>query len=151
MADPVTMMMVASTVFSVAGQQSEGRAAQQAANFEAAQRDQAAGQTRASSQREAEDQRRQARLVNSKLQANAGGGGLDTGVVNMAADITGEGEYRALSALYEGEESARGLEMGADQARARGKAARKAANFKTVSTLFSAGSNTLYSNYGGNN
>jgi hypothetical protein len=140
-------LAIASTVFTVMGQQQEGAAAQASAKFEARQRDQAAGQERASSQREAAEHRRRSGLALSTLQARAGGGGLDTGVLDLASDIAGEGEYRALTSIYEGEEQARGLEMGADAARMRGRTARDAAGVKSVSTMLSSGS-SLYEKYG---
>lgn len=108
-----------------------------------------AGTERASSQRRAMEERRQARLVSSRALAvaAASGGASDPTVVNMMADIEGEGEYRALSALYEGNEEAIGLE---NQARARRKEAKnvkKASYLKAGSTILQAGS-SLASRYG---
>jgi hypothetical protein len=60
---------------------------------EAAQLDAMAGQDRASSQREAVEQRRQARLLQSRALAvgAATGGAMDPTVVNTIADLEGEG------------------------------------------------------------
>lgn len=148
MADPVTMgLMAAGTLFSAYGAQSQGMDAMRSANSAAIQLDQRAGQTRASAQRQAEDQRRQARLAASALQARAGGGGSDATVVKLGSDIAGEGEYRALSSLYEGETSARGDELAADNQRESGRAARRAGNIKAISTIFGGG-NSMRSRYG---
>ncbi len=82
-----------------------------------------AGQERAVSQRAAIEQRRRGALVSSRAQALAaasGAGALDPTVVDIMGDLETETEIRALSALYEGEESARGLEYGALLERAGG-------------------------------
>lgn len=92
------------------------RNSKRAAKFEAAQLTQAAGQERASSQRVAIEERRRARLASSSAVARAaasGAGASDPTVLNIIGDLAAEGEYNALSALFSGEESARGLEMAA--------------------------------------
>jgi hypothetical protein len=139
-------LQLATTLFSMIGQQMQGRSAAAAANSQAAQLDVRAGQSRAIGQRGAQEERRKAALVASRLQAVAGGGASDPTVVKLASDIAGEGEYRAMTALYEGEEAARGDENAASVARATGKAARRASNIGTVSNMFSGGS-TLYTKY----
>ena len=117
---------------------------------EAAGLDRQAGLERASSQREAIEERRQSRLVQSRglaVAAASGAGADDPTVVNLLANLEGEGEYRALTALYEGNERAIGME---DQARARRKEAK---NIKTAgiinaaSTMLGAGS-SMYDRYG---
>lgn len=73
---------------------------------------QAAGQERAKSQYAAAEQRRQAALVASRARAVAGasGGGVtDPTMVDITAELAGEGERRALTAMYEGEDRARGI------------------------------------------
>lgn len=138
---------VASTVLSAVGQQQAGVAARRAANFQAAQLEQNAGQARAAAQREAENERRRAALVGSHLQSLAGGGGLDPTAAKLAADITGEGEYRALNALYGGEEAARTGEMGAAAKRYEGQMAQRAGNLRAIGTILSQGT-SLYQKYG---
>lgn len=135
-------------VVQISGQQQQKKAARADAEFEATQLEQAAGRDRASSQRRAAEERRQAALVQSALQARAGGGGLDPTVLNLSADIAGEGEYRALSALYEGEETARGKEASAAAARRTGQARGRAMDYASATTLLST-SNSLYGKYGG--
>ena len=116
MADFMQLLPAVSAVFQTVGPFAGGVAQRREADAEARQYEVAAGQSRAAAQRDAAEQRRQARFVQSRAQAVAGGGAGDIGVINRIADIAGEGEYRALTALYEGEDRAAGLEA---QARAR--------------------------------
>jgi hypothetical protein len=153
MAAALPIIMIASTVFSAVGKQQQGAEADRAAGFQAAQLEQRAQASRASAQRVAREERHRAELANSALQARAGGGGLDPTIVDLSAGITGEGEYRALTAMYEGEERARGDEMAAETRRYEGRQARRAGNMGAVTSLFSAaGSSTgqsLFAKYGG--
>lgn len=142
-----TPLMIASAVLGANGAMQQGSAAQHQAYSQAGQLDAAAGQTRASAQRAAGEQRRQARLAQSALQARAGGGGSDAGVVALDAGIAGEGELRALTAMFQGEEDARGKEFAATNARASGDAAKKASRTKAFSSILAAGS-TLFDKYG---
>lgn len=132
------------TLFKVGGKVVAGRAAKRSADDEAAQLDRRASNTRASAQRAAAEEERNARLVASRGQAVAaasGAGAGDPTVVNLMADILGEGRYRALTALYEGEEQARSDNAAARTRRREGRAAR------TASYLDAAGD--LFSKYGG--
>lgn len=150
MADLVTTMQMVSTVFGVSSAIGGGLGERSAAKFQAQQLETAAWQERAASQRAAEEQRRQARLAGSRLQAVAGGSGADPTVMNLAADLAGEGEYRALTALFEGESRARGMEGQARAKRYEGGQARKAGMLKAATTVFSAGSKSMLDKYGGN-
>lgn len=117
---------------------------------EAAQLETQAGLERASSHREAIDRKREARLAVSRgiaVAAASGAGVDDPTVVNLLARIEGEGEYRALSALYEGEETARGMEAEAAARRRGAKSTKKAGLIKAGSTILSAGS-SMYDRYG---
>jgi hypothetical protein len=117
---------------------------------EAAQLEANAGLERASSQRAAMDERRQAKLAQSRGLAVAGksGAGIDDPtVVNLMAGIEGEGEYRALSALYEGEESARGMEADAAARRRGAKSTKTAGLIKAGSTILQGGS-SMYDRFG---
>lgn len=140
--------LVAATVLSAVGSFEAGQGQKRSMDFQAAQLDQQAGQTRASSQREAAEQRRQATLAQSRLQAVTGGAGLDPTVVNLSANLAGEGEFRALSALYEGEERAKGMEGQAAAARYQGRQAKAAGTIGAMSSLLAGGSK-MYENYGG--
>lgn len=63
-----------------------------------------AGESRATSQREAIDERRQARISANRAQAvgAASGSAGSPDLINRIADIEGEGELNFLRALYEG-------------------------------------------------
>lgn len=117
---------------------------------EASQLGYLAGQDRASSQRSAYEERRNARLLQSRALAVAGasGGGVsDPTVVNLMARLSGEGEYRALTALYEGEEQARQREA---EAKARRKEAKstKTAGYLSAAGSVLQGASTLYTRFG---
>ena len=116
---------------------------------QAAQLDRQAGLERATAQRRSIEERRQARLAQSRALAlaAAGGGASDPTVVNNIAKIEGEGTYRALTALYEGDESALGMEAEADARRRGAKATKTAGYIKAASTILGTGA-SLYSRYG---
>ena len=147
MANIIPGLDVAATVFSALGANRAGNDQDRAANFQAQQLDQQAGQTRASAQRAAIDERRQATLAQSRLQAVTGGAGGDPTIVNLSANLAGEGEYRALSALYESEERAVGMEQQAMAARYQGKQAKRAGTINAITSLVGGGSK-LYEKYG---
>lgn len=146
-------------------QNEQSLVAADAAENTADQLDAQAGQQRAAGQRRAQEQRRRSALAASNLQARAGGGGLDPSILGLTGDIAGEGEYNALTNLYEAEETARGAEgqagtqrtqaqlyrmQGAasmQRAAASGEAASTASKYNTASSIFSAGS-TLFSKFG---
>lgn len=131
------------------GQNDAARAGEAQSNFQTAQLEQNAGSTQASFQRTAEDKRRQATLLASRVQALAGGGAGDVSVVKTIADISAEGEYRALSALYEGDVQAQEMRNRAKARVFEGGQMRKANNLAAAGTIFSTGA-SLYSKYGGN-
>jgi hypothetical protein len=139
---------MAGTAVSVLSKFKEGRQARADGAFQAAQLEQNAGQELAAGQRRAIEDRRQARLANSRLQALAGGGGSDPGVVNLAEDIAGAGEYRALTSLYESGERARKDQLGAASARLMGIQRDKAAQMEGIAAALKGGSD-IYSRYGG--
>lgn len=150
--DPVTATMAALTVvgggLSAAGTIAGGAAAnqagqstQQADYFKAAQEDMAAQESRASSQRSALEKGRQTELVQSKLQADAaasGGGASDPGVLTLAGNIGGRGEYESLMDMYTGENRARGLTDQATGTRLTGDAAAAEGNAKENASYLSA-------------
>lgn len=134
-----------------------GERARVAAQFEAAQIEQMAGQSIAVSQQDAREQRRQAELVQSRAiaVAAAGGGGVsDETIVRLLSRQAGEGAYRSAVALYKGEERARQLRMQASAKLYEGDLAAESANtradsYKTAAagSLLNSGA-TLFSRYG---
>jgi len=159
-------MKIGGTLLGSAGMLNQGRAAaqagiavQRAREAEAAQLRTKAGQTRAGSQRDMLEARRGEKLIQSRLQAVAaasGAGASDPTVEKLAGDIAAEGEYRALLALFGGEEMARALEHGADvrkyegqiSARA-GKQRQRAAKLSAYANLLSGFSDVFDSGLGG--
>lgn len=135
----------AASMLSMGGQVAIGSSQQASANFTADQLNQQAGQTRASGQRQAIEDRRQAALANSRLQALTGA--PDPGTAALAAGIAGEGEYRALSSLYQSEDRATGQEMQADAARLQGKQANQAGYIRGITSVLSGNDNGLFKKF----
>ena len=118
---------------------------------EAAQLEVNAGQERASSQRQAMDERRQGRLASSRalaIAAASGGGADDPTIVNAMADLEGESEHRALTALYEGNVAGDDLERQAKVRRREAKSVKTQSYFKAGATILGAGA-SLADRYGG--
>lgn len=138
-------------IVAAAGTLLSGASEKGAAKSQALQLEQNAGQERATSQLGMAEQRRSARYMQSRalaLAAASGAGASDPSVVNVISSIEGEGEFRALASLYEGESAARQMELGAKVARKQGKAAGTASYLKAGSTLL-AGGNSWADKYGG--
>lgn len=101
---------------SAANARRTGEMRRTAAEFSAQQLEQQAGATIAAAQRNALDEQRQTKLVESRaiaLAAAGGGSASDPTVINMVARISGEGAYRQMAAVYQGAEQARLLKLGA--------------------------------------
>lgn len=141
---------IASTVLQFGGQVAGGIATRNSDKAIAGQLDQAAGQAQASSQRSAIEQERQTALAQSRLRALAGGGASDPTIVDLAQGIAGQGEYQALSALYEGNDRAAGMRFAADTKRAEGANAFTASLINGAGTIFKAAP-TLLEKYGKGN
>lgn len=135
------------------GQRNAGAAADQSARSQAAQLERRAGQERASAQREAAEQIRRANIAQSNLTAAAassGGGVADPTVLNLAGGLAKQGRLNAMTALFEGEERARGSEFQAVTTRAEGKAARRAGNVGAFTTIAGSVGSSLLDKYGSN-
>lgn len=135
-----------------------GLARQQAANYQAASLRQQAMATRGQASQQAEITSRDTQLTLGTLRARAaasGAGAVTPTTVSLQQGIAGRGEYNALSALYSGEESARGEEnqaaldeyMGTQEAKA-GKIEQGAYNTRALQSIMT-GASTLFSKYGG--
>lgn len=153
MADPVTAtmaLMAGGTALQGYGQLRAGRKAKEAADFEASQLEQKAGQTLATSQRAALEEERQGRLQQSRalaIAAASGGGASDPTVVNLMGNLAAETNYRKMVALYEGKTEAEQLRTQADITRAGGREAKKASQIQALGTILSGGS-SMYSKFG---
>ena len=151
MADPITMAVVAGigTAVSAMGQIQAGKAQQKAANYQAAQADQAAQQSRASAQRGAAEELRRSRIIQGNAiaaAAGSGGSASDPTVANIVGNIAGEGKYRAMTSIFEGENQGNNYENQAAGLRMEGKSARKAGTISALGTIAS-GASSLYSKY----
>lgn len=126
-------MAVAGTVMSAVGTVTSGVAQNNAAKFEASQLEARATAERASAQREALQERKQKDMVISRAKAvgATSGGGVD---LNLLGKIEEAGEYNALTAMWEGEERARGAESQAAATRWSGKRAKLAGFIGAAST-----------------
>lgn len=150
-----TAMQASSTFAAGGADQKAAQARQVSLEHQATQSRQNAGQERAAAQRSANEQRRQAQLLESKALARAAGSGAGgPGVEKIVGDIGAEGEFRALSDLFIGEERARGLEHQADigvfegdQERRAGDIERGASKRKAITQVLGGGA-TLYGKYG---
>lgn len=144
-------LMVAGSAVSAAGTIVGANSEARELRREAAQLEANAGQERAASQRRAMEERRAGKLAASRalaVAAASGGGADDPTIVNAIADLEGEGEYRALTALYEGNVAGDDLERQAGARRREAKSVKKASKFKALGTILGAGA-SLYDRYGG--
>lgn len=151
--DPMTataVMTVVATGVQAASTIAQGNAAKEAASYQAAQYQQQAGQARATAQRQAIEEQRKGAFALSRAQAvaaSSGAGATDPTVENIEGDLAGQSEYNQLTALFNGEERARGLTQQADTAIYEGRQAKRASIYKAVGTV-AQGGETLYSKYG---
>ncbi|HQU17302.1 MAG TPA: hypothetical protein PLO69_14570 [Gammaproteobacteria bacterium] len=151
-----TIMSAIGGMVSADTAQKSGSAQRTASYFTAAQQDQAANNVIGAGQRSAENERLKAKLLASRAIALAAAQGGDVGspgVTNLITDIAGRGAYNAGVALYDAEDQARMLKMGAtasryegDVAAAGGKSKAAAYLFGSAGTLLQAGS--LFAKYG---
>jgi hypothetical protein len=141
---------IAGTALSAVGMVQQGQAQKKASEYQARQMEANAKTENALAQRRAMQERRKANILQSNLQARAaagGGGALDPSIVDLGGDIAAEGEMRALSALWEGEERGKGLMAGAGAARYEGAQAARAGYMGAGATVLS-GAGSLFSKYG---
>lgn len=136
----------AGKLISGVGIMQSGAGAKDAANFEAAQLNQNAGQAQAAAQRQAFEVDRNTQEVMSRalaVAAASGGGASDPTVINIIAQTAAEGAYRKASALYSGDDRARSMRLAATAKEYEGdvtEANSKAAGF---SSIFGAGTTLL--------
>lgn len=138
-------LAIGGTILSTVGAIQQGNAAQASANYQAQQLDAQAKTERAVAQRQANEERRQKELVISRARAvgAASGGGQD---YDLLGDLEEEGEYRAATAMWEGEEAAKGRTNQANAARFEGKQAKKASRFKAAGTIL-GGATSFYDRF----
>lgn len=141
-----TILSATGSVVSGIGSIAAGNAQKSAADFQAKQLEQRGQTEEAVAQRRAEEERRQTRLMQSRAMAvgAASGGGID---LDLAGDIEEDGEYRALTALWEGVEARKGRDAQAGAARLEGRQRQRAGLFKAGSSILSGGT-SLFEKYG---
>jgi hypothetical protein len=136
-------------------QQSKSNASfiRKSGEFNAEQYERQAGEARASSEREAEDERLKAERLGSRglAVAAASGGGVDNPtILDILSNIESQGEYLAQGKMYSGKERSAGLldqaaatrynsEVSARATRAKGKAALIGSIFEGVGDIGKAG------------
>lgn len=160
-----TVMQVGGTLLSMKGYSDAARAAKTsgertrvAKEFEAEQLRDQAGLAVAVSQRAALEEQRKGRLMASRalaVSAASGGGASDPTIVNLIAGAESEAAYRSAIALYEGEERARQLRIGAiaksyEGAVAEEEGNQRASAYKTMRAATALkGASGLFGKYGG--
>jgi hypothetical protein len=131
------------------GQKQQGQAIKDQLDHKADQERQNAGQEIAASQRAALIQQRKGEYALSSLIARAaadGGGASDPTVLNLASRISGESAYKQALAIYQGDESARGLNQQAMEDNYSGKVQKNSYNQRAAMTLI-GGAADSYSMY----
>lgn len=114
-----------------------------AAEFEAQQLEQNAGQSIAAAQRQAFETQRVGTYTESRaraLAAASGGGATDPTVINTIATLAGETAYRKSLDLYQGEERARQLRLAAQATRMTGDIGAAASLAQGQAAVIQAGS-----------
>lgn len=126
------------TVLSAVGAAQQGRAQQSASNYQAAQLEAAGLTERATAQRTALEQKRQGELAISRARAvaAASGGGQD---IPLLGRIEEDSALRQQTAIWEGDEAAKGRRMQAGAARYEGSQYARAGVLRAGTTLLSGG------------
>ncbi len=128
----------------------QGREVKAQAQYQAEVAEQNADEAQASSQRDAEAQRRQGALIESRQRAAiAGGGGstADPSVLDLMGDTASAADLNARTDLYKGAQQAAGYQGIANVDRVNARAAMPAAYLGATSDLFS-GVSSLYERFG---
>jgi hypothetical protein len=145
MAQLAAPIAIGGSLLSAFGSIQDGQQQYAAAQYQAKQLQQNAGQTEAAGQRDAENQTRQSLLMQSRALAVAGASGagaVDPTVLKLISGIAMEGDLAARTAMYNADEQARGMRNQASATVYEGKQARKAGKIKALSTVLSGMGNT---------
>jgi hypothetical protein len=142
---------VGATAVSANQQFQQGKTAAANQRLQAIQDEKEANASEVASQREAQNERRRAKILRSRALAVAGASGAgiseDPTIANILGDIDQEGELRALDSLWEGDNLALGLRSGAGSRRRMGNAYEAAGATNALATT-AGGVNSFYSKYG---
>lgn len=140
---------VTGTALQAVSQYSQGESAKASKGFEAEQLNRSAKARGAAASREAYEERRRGRVLQSNIRAaQAAGGGTttDPGAISTLAKAQVVTDYNALSALYQGEVEAEGLRTAAKAREFEGKSQQRASRLKSLATIVSGGAK-LYGKY----
>lgn len=132
------------------GANEAGRAAAGEADFQSKQLAANANEQQASAERKMAEQNTITAYALSNAQAAAAGSGAgatDPTVTNVMQTIAGQGRYRALTDMYNGDSSAQAMRTQAAAGRESGSRAARAGNTKMYSTILGT-AGTLYDKYG---
>lgn len=133
------------------GKVAGGYSQRNALDSSASSLEQEAGQSVASGIQGAIQDRRRAAYVASNARAAIAGSGMSTTGTTAEAtvgQIRGEGEYRALTSLYQGEDRASELDYRASSMRRAGSNAITAGWISGVTSVLSSGSSSFFDKYG---
>ena len=151
-----TIMSAVGNMVSAGSSIRAGSAQRKASYFTAQQQEDAANNVTGAGQRSALNETLKAKLLASRAIAVAAAQGGDVGspgVTNIIADIAGRGAYNAGVALYDAEDKARMLRMGASASRSEGDLAESGGYSKAGAYLLHgagnlAGAASLFQKYG---
>ena len=132
------IMGLAGTAVTAMGTIAAGKAAQQSANYEAAQLDMKAKEEQAASQREAQEYGRRRDLALSELTNKAAASGFsatDPTSLALADEIARYGTFQEQMAMYGGQSRREGLQNEATGKRFEGAAKRMGANYSAAGTI----------------
>ncbi len=138
-------LTIASAAVSTAGAISQGRAANKAAKFQAAQLQQQADRDRQLAAQEARDLRDSESRRQAALRARVAGGGatLEGSPLAVLSDLAGESEFQAIRRVASGEIAANRAEGQAALRRFEGRNAKRSGLLKAGSTLLTAASSSF--------
>lgn len=145
-----TTALLAGTALGAYGKVKGGYDQRSALNASASELQQEGGQSVASGIQGAIQDRRRATYVASNARAETAAGGLattGTSAIANVGQIRGEGEYRALTSMYQGYDRANELNFRAGSMRAEGSNAVKSGWLSGMSTVLSGGT-SFYDKYG---
>lgn len=143
-----TIMSAVGSMVSAGTAKRVGSAQRQASYFTAKQQEDAANNIIGAGQRAAMGETLKAKLLASRAIAVAAAQGGDVGspgVTNIIADIAGRGAYNAGVALYDAEDKARLLRMGATASRFEGDIAEAGGQSKAGAYLLNSAGNLAHS------
>lgn len=132
-----SQVAVVSTAVSTVAADKQGRDRNKLAGYESDQLEASAKTETAKAQRIANEERRRARITQSRANAVAAGGGgntSDVGILDLTSDLAADGEYNALTALWNGSEASAGRRMSAAGRRLEGKDSRNAGRVNALNT-----------------